>query len=126
MLDITKNGEQTENWGGFNQLKNQVGNISTLLTTTSFQINKNLRGGDGLSNDDWIIDDMFKLKTTNLNIYRNNNDSVLITSNPTDTANVPLGDPLPTITSEFILKGMGPNGTLGTMVDIIDKGIRYL
>lgn len=35
MLDITKNGEQAKQWGGFNQLKNQVGNISSLLTTAS-------------------------------------------------------------------------------------------
>lgn len=35
LLDITKNGEQTKNWGGFAQLKNQVGNISSLLLTAS-------------------------------------------------------------------------------------------
>lgn len=34
-LDITKNGDQAKNWGGFAQLKNQVGNISSLLTTAS-------------------------------------------------------------------------------------------
>ena len=57
-LDVTSNGDQSKNWGGFNQLKNQVGNISSLLTTASNQINTNFRGADGLSNDDWIVDDM--------------------------------------------------------------------
>ena len=82
MLDVTKNGDQTKNWGGFGQLKNQVGNISTLLTTASYQVNKNLRGFDGLSNDDWIIDDMLKMKKANLDLYKNNNDSKLATPDP--------------------------------------------
>jgi hypothetical protein len=51
MLDITKNGEQARQWGGFNQLKNQVGNISSLLTTASSEVNKNFKGFDGLSDD---------------------------------------------------------------------------
>ena len=81
MLDVTKNGDQTKNWGGFGQLKNQVGNISTLLTTASFQVNKNFRGADGLSNDDWLIDDMYKMKKANFDIYKNNKDSILATPN---------------------------------------------
>jgi hypothetical protein len=85
MLDITKNGEQAKQWGGFNQLKNQVGNISSLLTTASSEVAKNFKGFDGLSNDDWIIDDMEAMKKTNLDLYKNNKDSKVITPNPTTT-----------------------------------------
>jgi len=83
MLDITKNGEQTKQWGGFSQLKNQVGNISSLLTTTSSEVNKNFKGFDGLSNDDWIIDKMEEMKKLNLDLYKNNKDSKVISPNPT-------------------------------------------
>jgi hypothetical protein len=34
-LDVTLNGDTSKNWGGFATLKNQVGNISSLLTTAS-------------------------------------------------------------------------------------------
>jgi hypothetical protein len=34
-LDVTLNGDTAKNWGGFATLKNQVGNISSLLTTAS-------------------------------------------------------------------------------------------
>ena len=65
MLDVTKNGDQSRNWGGFAQLKNQVGNISSLLTTTSNEVNSNFKGFDGLSDDDWIIEDMEAMKIIN-------------------------------------------------------------
>jgi len=83
MLDITKNGEQAKQWGGFSQLKSQVGNISSLLTTTSSEVNKNFKGFDGLSNDDWIIEKMEEMKKLNLDLYKNNKDSKVISPNPT-------------------------------------------
>jgi hypothetical protein len=82
MLDVTKNGEQAKQWGGFSQLKNQVGNISSLLTTASSEVNKNFKGFDGLSNDDWIVDNMEAMKKSNLDFYRNNKDSKLPSPNP--------------------------------------------
>lgn len=115
MLDVTKNGEQSKQWGGFNQLKNQVGNISSLLTTASSEVNKNFKGADGLSNDDWIVDDMEELKKANLDLYRNNKDSKLPSPNP----NNPL-----TVDSLFVSTGLGPNGTANTMVTDIDTSLR--
>ncbi len=37
-LDVALNGDG-KNWGGFTHIKNQVGNISRLLTSTNSQIN---------------------------------------------------------------------------------------
>jgi hypothetical protein len=69
-LDVAINGDQSKNWGGFSSLKNQVGNISALLNTASSQVTTNL------ANNDWLSDDMFTLKKTNLNLYKDNNISV--------------------------------------------------
>lgn len=124
-LDVTSNGDQSKNWGGFNQLKNQVGNISSLLTTASNQINTNFRGADGLSNDDWIVDDMQSMKQQNLNLYRNNNDSKVTTPNPFTTASTSLGTPLPKVDSYFIINGLGPNSSDSKMTSDIDKGFRF-
>lgn len=107
-LDITKNGDQLKNWGGFKQLKNQVGNISTLLTTASLQVNKYFKGSDGLSDDDWLVDDMNKMKKANLDLYRNNKDSSVTTPNPDTTASTQVGDPLPRVSSYFITTNLGP------------------
>jgi hypothetical protein len=107
-LDITKNGDQLKNWGGFKQLKNQVGNISTLLTTASLQVNKYFRGSDGLSDDDWLVEDMNKMKKANLDLYRNNKDSSVTTPNPDTTDSTQVGDPLPRVNSYFITTGLGP------------------
>jgi hypothetical protein len=41
-LDVALNGDQQGKWGGFAQIKNQIGNISNLLTSTSTSINTNL------------------------------------------------------------------------------------
>lgn len=64
------------------------------------------------------------MKKANLDIYRNNNDSKVVTPNPTTTASVPVGGALPLVDSLFIKTGLGPNGTQNTMVDDIDKGLR--
>jgi hypothetical protein len=34
-LDVAVNGDQTNNWGGFTQIKDQIGNVSSLLSTAS-------------------------------------------------------------------------------------------
>lgn len=95
-----------------------MGNISSFLNSASTQI------GTYLPGDDWLVDDMTIMKKTNLDIYKDYKDAQLITSDPTATAAVVVGDPLPNIDSVFIKTGMGPNGTINTMVDDIDKGIR--
>lgn len=41
-LDVTKNGDQTNGWGGFSQLSSQIGNISSLLLTTSTAVTTEL------------------------------------------------------------------------------------
>ena len=115
MLDITKNGDQAKQWGGFSQLKNQVGNISSLLTTASSEVNKNFKGANGLSNDDWIIDNMEEMKKGNYDFYRNNKDSKLPSPNP--------NTPTALVNSSFIQSGLDPNGT-DTMVKDLDTALR--
>lgn len=67
---------------------------------------------------------MFTMKKANLDIYRNNNDSKVITPNPATTAATPIGGSLPKVDSLFITTGLGPNGTANTMVDGIDRALR--
>lgn len=65
------------------------------------------------------------MKNINMEIYNQNKDSQFITPNPTTTAtNLDNGFGYPLIDSIFIKTGMGPNGTFGTMVDDIDRGLR--
>jgi hypothetical protein len=65
------------------------------------------------------------MKQMNLNIYKNNKNASLITSNPA-TTKIALdnGFGYPSIESRFVARGMGPNGTSNTMVTDIDKGLR--
>jgi hypothetical protein len=117
ILNSALNGDQTRNWGGFNQLKEHVGNISTLLNTASSQFTSTLSGND------WLYYDMSDLKQKNYNIYKNNKDSLLIAPHPaliyTATTG---GTSMPTRKSLFIEKGLG--GEANTMVDDIDMGIK--
>ena len=105
-------------------MKDQVGNISSLLTTASSEVNKNFKGFNGLSNDDWILDDMKTMKKVNLDMYKNNKDSKVTTPNPTTTAATPVGSSLPVVDSLFVKTGLGPNGTANTMVTDIDVALR--
>lgn len=66
-LDVALNGDQTNAWGGFTQISDQIGNVSTLLSTASTAVSTNL------SNNGWLVDDMAQLKEQNLNIYKDNN-----------------------------------------------------
>lgn len=118
-LDVGINGDQTNKWGGFQQLQNQIGNISTLLNTASSQINSNLAGND------WLLNGMQTLKTMNLNIYKNNaNSTVTSPWTANVTAAVSVSAALPTRVPLFISGGLGPNGTANTMTSDIDLGLR--
>lgn len=89
-------------------------------------MNKNFKGFDGLSDDDWIIVDMEKMKKINLDIYKNNKDSKVTTPNPSTTDSTPIGSALPVVDSLFVKTGLGPNGTDNTMVTDIDSSLRTL
>ena len=87
-------------------------------------MDKNFKGFNGLSNDDWLIDDMQSMKKSNLDIYKNNKDSKITTPNPNATASTLLGSPLHMVDSLFIRTGMGPNATINTMFNDIESGLR--
>lgn len=87
-------------------------------------MNTNFKGFDGLSNDDWILNDMQTMKQANLDMYKNNKDSKVTTPNPTTTAATPVGSPLPVVDSLFVKTGLGPNGTSSTMVTDVDQALR--
>lgn len=118
-LDVAINGDQTNSWGGFGQLHTQIGNVTSLLADASNYINGNLTGND------WLLTGMTNLQQMNLDLYKNNNMSTVYSPNPVTTANATTNNnPLPTIVPLFIQSGLGPNGTNGTMVYDIDKGLQ--
>ncbi len=116
-IDTALNGDGS--WGGFLNLKNQIGNITDLLTSAVAQINIFFTG------DSWLVDDMQAMQTANLNIYNTYKNAQLITPNP-DTTSTALnaGQSTPKVDSLFIKTGMGPNGTINTMTTLIDSGLR--
>ena len=106
-------------WGGFEALRNNVGNITNLLSAAVTQVQTYFPG------DTWLADNMQTMKTNNLNIYKTYNASQLITPNPDTTSSAAnAGQDTPRIDSRFIKTGMGPNGTANTMVTDIDLGLR--
>jgi len=109
-LDVAINGDQTNKWGGFTQLKSQIGNVSNLLSTASTSINTNLAGND------WLSTGMTTLIQMNMNIYTNNYQSMVKNPNPITIT--------PYLTPQFIGYGLGPNGTNNTMVNDIDQGLQ--
>jgi hypothetical protein len=116
VLNTALNGDQTRNWGGFTQLKDHVGNISTLLSTASTQFTSTLDGND------WLYNDMQVLKQINNNIYKDNKDSLLIAPNPSLIYTAKTGGTaMPTRQSLFIEKSLG--GGPNTMVYDIELGI---
>jgi hypothetical protein len=116
-IDTAINGDGT--WGGFVYLRNQVGNITNLLSAAVTQIQIYFPG------DNWLADSMQAMQTTNLNIYNNYKTSQLITPNPDTTATaLNAGQSTPKVDSLFIKTGMGPNGTNNTMTTIIDAALR--
>ena len=65
------------------------------------------------------------LQEQNINIYKDNFQSTVLSPNPSTTATAIAGQTaLPTITPLFISAGLGPNGTANTMVTDIDSGLQ--
>ena len=116
-LDTVLNGD--DEWGGFVNLRNTVGNITNLLSAAVTQIQIYFPG------DGWLVDTMQTMQTNNLNIYNTFKTSQMVTANPDSTATAKnAGQGTPMIDSMFIKFGMGPNGTSNTMVTDIDVGLR--
>ena len=68
---------------------------------------------------------MEALKEQNVDLYKNNFQSTVLSPNPTTTATAVSGNTaLPTVVPLFISAGLGPNGTNNTMVTDIDSGIQ--
>lgn len=119
MLDISINGDLDNGWGGFQDLKNKIGNISSLLDSAGSQVTTYISG------DNWLVDQMFDMKSKNIAIYNSNNNGQYISPNPVTTeTNLAAGLDYPVIDSVFIKTGLGPNGTFNTMVDDIDRALR--
>lgn len=78
-LDNTLNGDTDNGWGGLQELKFKIGNISSLLDSATTQISTYF------TNDDWLVDDMTVMKKSNNEIYAQNKDSTYITPNPVTT-----------------------------------------
>jgi hypothetical protein len=89
-------------------------------------VNKNFKGFDGLSDDDWIVKDMEAMKKANLDLYRNNKDSKVTTPNPASTDSTPVGSPLPVIDSLFVKYGLGSSNASNTnnMVGDLDQSLK--
>ena len=68
---------------------------------------------------------MIDMKKVNLDLYKNNKDSTVISPDPSATDSAAAGT-LPVARSLFIDSGLGPNGTDNTMVDDIDTGLQKL
>lgn len=91
-----------------------LGNISSLISSTSTQIGLYFTG------DDWLLDQMTLMKSKNNVIYEENKDSQLISPNPDKTqTQQSAGFPAPLIDSLFINKGLGPIGENNTMTTLI-------
>jgi hypothetical protein len=121
-FDVTANGNQSTNWGGFAQIQSQIGNITGLLNSTANSSNTQF------SNSTWITTDYKAMQNMNLNLYYNNINATVYSPDPIATTNALMpntpNSSLPTIVPRFIQSGLGPNGTAGTMVDDIDSGLR--
>lgn len=116
-LDTALNGDGT--WGGFTSLRDNIGNITNLLSSAVTQIQIYFPG------DEWLVNSLKAMQTANLNIYNNYKLSQLTTPNPSTTATAAnAGQSTPRVDSRFIKTGMGPNGTAKTMVTDIDAGLQ--
>lgn len=78
-VDISTNGDQSRNWGGFSQIQSQLSGITSLIDTTASTVNSSLSGNE------WITTGFSTLESLNLALYENNKDSVVKTPNPTTT-----------------------------------------
>jgi hypothetical protein len=80
-IDVAVNGDQSSGWGGFGQLQGQISNVTALLTSAAAAVNSTLTGGD------WILSSLQTIQNMNLNLWNNNNQSVVLTPDPTATTN---------------------------------------
>lgn len=67
-LDVALNGDNKQ-WGGYSHIKNQVGNISKLLSSANSQINTYF------NDDETIKSAMDQMKADNINLYTSNRDA---------------------------------------------------
>jgi hypothetical protein len=117
-MDVAINGDLENGWGGFSQLANQIGNISSQLSTASTAASANI------SNSDWLMADYTALQQANINLYTNNNLSRVYSPNPSTTASaVSSNSPLPTVVPLFISSGLGPYTQSGTMTYDIHQAL---
>lgn len=107
-LDVALNGDGVL-WGGFQKLKDQLGNISSALTSAQTAINNYF--GDNT----WLVTDTQNLLNGNLNLFKNYNTSSLYNPDPTNVTN---------ITTHFIQNSLGPVTTANTMVYDINQGLQ--
>jgi hypothetical protein len=109
-IDVAVNGDLENGWGGFALLANQIGNMSSQLSTASTAASANI------SNSDWLLSDLTALKQANINLHTNNYLSTVYSPNPSTTASaISSSSPLPTIDPLFISSGLGPYTASGTM-----------
>lgn len=79
LIDVAVNGDTTAGWGGFLELKYKIGNISSLLDSANTQVSTYISG------DDWLIDNVFAMKSKNIEIYNTNQNAQYISPNPATT-----------------------------------------
>ncbi len=114
-LDVATNGDQTSNWGGFGQVQSQVSSITSLLNSTATAVSTQLSGNN------WITSEYINMQNLNLDIWNNYQNSTVFSPDPISTkAAMQAGTSLPTVVPNFVLHGLGPNGTTGAMVTDID------
>jgi hypothetical protein len=117
-LDVATNGDVNKNWGGFSQLATQISNVSALLTNAGSSIASNFISTT-------LTTSLAALRQQNINIYINNQQSTVYSSNhATTNAAILANAPLPTITPLFISSGLGPTTLNNTMTADIESGIK--
>lgn len=98
-------------WGGFSHIKNQVGNISKLLSSANSQINTYFRDDDSIKNA------MDQMKSDNINLHTSNKDAVV------DSPLYGAVAPNDKTASWFIFSGLGPTTSPNTMTNDIEAGL---
>jgi hypothetical protein len=107
-LDVALNGDGVM-WGGFQKLKDQLGNISSALSSAQTAINTYF------NDNSWLVTDTQAMKNANLNLYKTYNTSSLFSPAPGVATN---------ITPYFIHGSLGPDTNPNTMVYDIDQGLQ--
>lgn len=79
LLDVSMYGDTANGWGGFQDLKYKIGNISSLLDSAATQVSTYVSG------DTWLVDNILDMKNKNIAIYNMNKDAQYISPNPATT-----------------------------------------